>query len=127
MICFVPFILVFNSEEKYEYENPGANIIMLVYYKLYQCARFSLRQLLRYVAVCKNNDLFKVAQPVPKEGWLDIKFYFISFLDELYIYTALQRKSHLCIPRKGIARPQSQFPHACVCERNRSTYFPATE
>ncbi len=29
----------------------------------------------------------------------------------------LQRKSHLCFPRKGIARPQSQFPHSCVCER----------
>jgi hypothetical protein len=27
------------------------------------------------------------------------------------------QKSHLCIPRKGIARPQSQFPHSCVCER----------
>ncbi len=24
---------------------------------------------------------------------------------------ALQRKFHLCIPKKGIARPQSQFPH----------------
>ncbi len=30
---------------------------------------------------------------------------------------ALQRKSHLCIPFLGIARPQSQFPHSCVCER----------
>ena len=29
----------------------------------------------------------------------------------------LQRKSHLCVPRKGIARPQSQFTHSCVCER----------
>ncbi len=29
--------------------------------------------------------------------------------------TILQRKSHLCIPFLGIARPQSQFP--CVCER----------
>jgi hypothetical protein len=29
----------------------------------------------------------------------------------------LQRKSHLCVPRKGIAPPQSQFPHSCVCER----------
>jgi hypothetical protein len=29
----------------------------------------------------------------------------------------LQRIFHLCIPRKGIARPQSQFPHSCVCER----------
>jgi hypothetical protein len=42
---------------------------------------------------------------------------------------ALQRKSHLCVPRKGIARPQSQFSHLCVYDRfiydqNRSTYFP---
>jgi hypothetical protein len=41
---------------------------------------------------------------------------------------ALQRNLNLCIPRKGIARPQSQFPHSCVCERsvyshNRSAYF----
>jgi hypothetical protein len=32
-------------------------------------------------------------------------------------YTTLQGKSHLCIPRKGIARPQPQFPHSCVFER----------
>ncbi len=43
-----------------------------------------------------------------------------------------QRKSHSCIPRKGIVRPQSQFPQSCVCERfiysqDRSTYFPAAE
>ncbi len=30
---------------------------------------------------------------------------------------ALQRKSLLCIPRKEIARKQSQFPHSCVCEQ----------
>ncbi len=30
---------------------------------------------------------------------------------------ALQRKSHLCISRKGIVRPQSQYPHSCVCEQ----------
>ncbi len=34
------------------------------------------------------------------------------------------------IPRKGIARSQSQFPHSCVCERfiyfhNRSAYSAA--
>jgi hypothetical protein len=34
------------------------------------------------------------------------------------------------IPRKGIARPQSQFPHSCVCERfiyshDRSAYSAA--
>jgi hypothetical protein len=49
----------------------------------------------------------------------------------------LQRKSHLhvCIPRKGIARPQSQFPHSSIYEwaiyiqysQDRSTYFPAAD
>ncbi len=32
-------------------------------------------------------------------------------------HRTLQQKSHLYIPRKGIARPQSQFLHTCVCER----------
>ncbi len=32
-------------------------------------------------------------------------------------WCALQRKSYLCIPLLGIARPPSQFPHSCVCER----------
>ena len=30
---------------------------------------------------------------------------------------AMQRKSRLCIPVLEIARPQSQFPNSCVCER----------
>ncbi len=47
-------------------------------------------------------------------------------------YHALQRNLNLCIPRKGIARPQSQFSHLCVCERSIyshvwPTYFPAAE
>ncbi len=29
----------------------------------------------------------------------------------------LQQKSYLCIPLLGIARPPSEFLHACVCER----------
>ncbi len=45
-------------------------------------------------------------------------------------FNLLQRKFYKCIPFLGIARPQSQFPHSCVCERftyshDRSTYFPA--
>ncbi len=44
----------------------------------------------------------------------------------------MQRNFDLCIPRKGTARPQSQFPHSCVCEQfiyshDRSTYFHAAE
>ncbi len=32
-------------------------------------------------------------------------------------FPTLQRKSHLYIPRKGIVRPQSQISHSCICER----------
>jgi len=31
------------------------------------------------------------------------------------LVAALQGKSLICIPFLGIARPQSQFPHSCVC------------
>jgi hypothetical protein len=36
-----------------------------------------------------------------------------------YTYTAKSqyRKFETNVPRKGIARPQSQFPHSCLCER----------
>jgi hypothetical protein len=36
----------------------------------------------------------------------------------------------VCVPKKGIGRPQSQFSHSCVCERYsyvRPTSFPAAE
>jgi hypothetical protein len=33
------------------------------------------------------------------------------------IINLLQLKPHFYIPRKGIARPQSQFSHSCVFER----------
>jgi hypothetical protein len=41
-------------------------------------------------------------------------------------------KTHSCIPRKGIARPQSQFPYSCFRDRfiysqDRNTDFPAAE
>ncbi len=52
---------------------------------------------------------------------------FLNFKKFHFCPTALKRKSHSCIPRKGIARPLSKFPHWCVCERcmhsqDRSTY-----
>ncbi len=49
------------------------------------------------------------------------------------LFNALQRQFRLYIPFLGIARPQPQFPHSCVCERfiysqDRSTYiFPPAE
>jgi hypothetical protein len=50
----------------------------------------------------------------------------------LSLTTTLQIYFDFCIPRRGTARPLSQFPHSCVCERfiyshDRSTYFPAAE
>jgi hypothetical protein len=59
---------------------------------------------------------------------LHYRYCFIFFLSG----RALQRKSYLCISRKGIAWPQSQFPHSCIYERfiysqDLSTYFPAAE
>ncbi len=44
----------------------------------------------------------------------------------------LQRKSYLCIPFLGIMRPQSQFPHSCICQQfiyyqDWSTYFTTAE
>jgi hypothetical protein len=63
-------------------------------------------------------------------GILNILFETLTLQRRIWI--ALQRKSHLCIPFLGIARPQSQYAHSCVCERfiysqDRSTYFPAAE
>ncbi len=52
------------------------------------------------------------------------------FLTKLFLKSIVLWQ--LCIPRKGIAHPQSPFPHTCVCERfkhaqDRSTYFPAAD
>ncbi len=41
---------------------------------------------------------------------------FFSHQRHIMLFT-LQRKSHLCVPFLGIARPQPQFPHSCVCVR----------
>jgi hypothetical protein len=38
------------------------------------------------------------------------------FITKRTFLTKLQRLD-LCIPSKGTARPQYQFPHSCVCER----------
>ncbi len=49
-------------------------------------------------------------------GHKTIQFLHMTGLSEYKCFT-LQWKCNLCIPFLGIARPQSQFPHSCVCER----------
>ncbi len=44
-----------------------------------------------------------------------VRFFATQWLYGKQQYKGTATKSHLCIPRKGIARPQSQFPHSCVC------------
>ncbi len=63
-----------------------------------------------------EQEMFQmVHHPVPTRLEIKVKkikfqVFFIAFRP------TLQRKSHLCIPRKGIARPQSQFTLSCVSD-----------
>jgi hypothetical protein len=46
------------------------------------------------------------------------KIKYLTMTERSKVGPALQQKSHyffLCIPFLGIARPHSQFPHACFC------------
>ncbi len=62
--------------------------------------------------------------------WLAIANFLCTFHhDHIFIsscrgcsQTVLQRRCDFCIPRNQTARPQSQFPHSCICER--FTIFP---
>ncbi len=77
---------------------------------------------------CAASDAFDthLAHPHPPCSYISC---FVQQPPRYWICT-LQRKSHLAVPRKEVARPQSQFPHSCVCERfiyshNRSAYSPS--
>ncbi len=52
----------------------------------------------------------------PSSHWSVIRAFSSCTIGPVRIPT-LPRKFHLCIPFWGIARPQSHFPHWCVCER----------
>jgi hypothetical protein len=54
---------------------------------------------------------------------------FLIFPTNIALRSALHENPILCIPKKGIAWSQSQFPHSFVCERfiYQSTYIPAAE
>ncbi len=63
----------------------------------------------------------KQSNPTWNKGFVSTQYY--EMLCKCYKYSSkpqgltLQRKSHLCIPFLGKARPQPQFQHSCVCER----------
>ncbi len=52
---------------------------------------------------------------IKKEGLSMI--YHLAYGNECTAKTQYRKIRETSIPRKGIARPQSQFPHSCVCER----------
>jgi hypothetical protein len=64
-----------------------------------------------------------------------LSFLYISASESheiFFVHATLQRKSHICVPRKGNVWPQSKFTHSWVCYRfiyseNRSTYFDAAK
>ncbi len=73
----------------------------------------------------------------PRQTWSEITTFPLHFQSPFHsgnsiLYTAKTqyRKFETNVPRKGIPRPQSQFPHSCVCERfifshDRSAYSAA--
>ncbi len=70
---------------------------------------------------CQSSPLV-FRTPIPPQAHALLLFCYIRMC------TALQWQFRLYIPFLGIARPQPQFPHSCVCERfiysqDQSTYF----
>jgi hypothetical protein len=71
-----------------------------------------------------------MTEEIPGKKYINNKMF--AFNIPYGFCTTLKGKSRLCIPFLGIARPQTQFPHSCGCERfiyyqDRSTYFLAAE
>jgi hypothetical protein len=90
---------------------------------------------LNYINVC--NTIFCILRNISHASrFKHILNFFIFLIVTLIKFKqvltyALQRNPILCVPRKKTARPQSQFPHSCLCElfiysQDRSTYFPAS-
>ncbi len=75
---------------------------------------FSLSQfLLQYASFyCREIDQIKREIAIRKRERVSITLLLDPEVIQPELCTA-QRKSHLCIPRKGITRPQSRFPHSC--------------
>ena len=92
--------------------------------------------LLVHEAGPKRHDFHRYFQQKSKSHWFKKLFQVVRFSEihsfgvRRYVAVTLQRqyqKFETNIPRKGIARPQNQFPHSCVCERfiyshNRSAF-----
>jgi hypothetical protein len=80
----------------------------------YTRALYSLSNSLRLACKIREQTYIAVNKVTVFSSFLFADFHPLqSFKSD----STLQEKFHFCIPRKGFARPQSQFSHSCVRER----------
>ncbi len=77
------------------------------------CSHFSTSSHASTCTMCMNNRIQRF-WPFFWQNWASQTGRGYQWVDTQCNYCTLQRKSHLCIPFLGIARPQPQFPHSCV-------------
>ncbi len=70
-----------------------------------------------FVYIEENPKLNPIYSSISSAVWTSLSADNGKSSDPSDQYYTLQRKSHFCIFFLGIAQPQSQFPHSCVCER----------
>ncbi len=111
----------------------GEDIPLFICFSLQNISHFSnflpfpqLYSMLNNSFYCREIDQIKREIAIRKRERVSITLLLDPEVIQLELGTA-QRKSHLCIPGKEIARPQSQFPYSCFCDRflyshDRSTY-----
>jgi hypothetical protein len=100
------------------YSNRVAKAILILtfFFFLFQVCSGQRVQLHQVLSHAGGHGGRHVRDRGPRQSGTDTKFSLLNGLSAR-ISHALQRKSHLFSPRTGIARPQFQFPHSCVCER----------
>ncbi len=91
------------------YKNPClVSILGIIFFCAYtsdmRYSRNSIQNTVQVFIVCKIQAAWSLVSRIATTSKL---------WNPNFIQHALQQKSHLCIPRKGIERPQSQFPRWC--------------
>jgi hypothetical protein len=81
------------------------------------CIRKVVKRPHKACLVDYSSGIEKKFSPPGKAILEDTLFFAIVFIGTNLFVKTQYGKSETNIPRKGIARPQSQLPHSCVCER----------